>query len=275
MESKAKSFILYTSRSKEVDLLTDEQAGKLLKAIFKYANNEEVPEFEDDIALKIVYSIISGEIGRNQEKYNQKCERIKEAALRREEEKRKSTENSEKHNRAEKAQSCTIVNEKHNRAEKAQIESNNVDVDDDVDKDVDVDKDNDVDVDDNKDVDVDDDISFLHHSSEKMKEGDCEKVLALYNSVCEHLTPAKVLTEKRKARITELLKSYSVSDFETAFKNAEKNEFMRGENNSKWIANLDWILKSDNFLKCLEGYEKQYGKDDFDPRRYEELINNF
>ena len=271
MDNKAKSFVLYKNRSKEVELLTDEQAGKLLKAIFKYANNEEVPEFEDDIALKIVFSIISDEIGRNQEKYNQKCERIKEAALRREEEKRKSNENPEKHNRAEKAQSCTIVNEKHNRAEKAQIESNNVD-DNDNDNVDDNDNDN-VNVDDN--VNDNDNISFLHHSSEKMKEEDCETILALYNSVCEHLTPAKVLTEKRKARIAELLKSYSVADFESAFKNAEKNEFMRGENNSKWIANLDWILKSDNFLKCLEGYEKQYGKDDFDPRRYEELINNF
>lgn len=74
---KQKSFVLYTDYAKHVDLLSEEEAGRLLKALFKFVEDGTEPEFTG--ALNMCFSFISTQIERDKEKYNDVCQKRAEA----------------------------------------------------------------------------------------------------------------------------------------------------------------------------------------------------
>ena len=80
-----------------------------------------------------------------------------------------------------------------------------------------------------------------------------EKIVDLYNQTCVSLPKVKILTEPRKRKLKTMLKKYSVEDFETVFKKAEKNSFLRGGGERGWKADFDWLIKEDHIVKILEG----------------------
>jgi DnaD/phage-associated family protein len=63
------SFILYTEQKEVVDKLTDEQAGKLFKAIYEYAETEQMPQL--DSLLDIVIIPFKQSMDRNTEKWEE------------------------------------------------------------------------------------------------------------------------------------------------------------------------------------------------------------
>lgn len=73
-----KSFILYQDYKQHIDLLTDEQAGKLLKAIFKF-NAGNVPEL--DPVVQMAFSFIKSNLERDNGKYASIIERNKNNGL--------------------------------------------------------------------------------------------------------------------------------------------------------------------------------------------------
>ena len=48
-----KSFILYTEQKATIDKLTDEQAGKLFKAIYEYVATDKMPPLDNLLDLVI------------------------------------------------------------------------------------------------------------------------------------------------------------------------------------------------------------------------------
>lgn len=75
--SKKKSFIMFLDRKEEINMLTDEQSGKLFKAIFEYVDSGAEPDFSE-LALAILFSIFKSQIDANTEKYAKVCERRSE-----------------------------------------------------------------------------------------------------------------------------------------------------------------------------------------------------
>ena len=75
MEEK-KSFLVYLDYRQHLELLTDEEKGKLLMAMFDYAESEKLPEFEG--ALKMAFSFIKAQLQRDCEKYKLRCEANRE-----------------------------------------------------------------------------------------------------------------------------------------------------------------------------------------------------
>ena len=67
------SFILYTSYYAIIEGLTDEQLGKLMRAIFIYARDGEVINLEP--TLRMAFAFIKDDMERNQTKYKEKVER--------------------------------------------------------------------------------------------------------------------------------------------------------------------------------------------------------
>lgn len=71
------SFILYTEQKEVVDKLTDEQAGKLFKAIYEYAETEQMPQL--DSLLDIVIIPFKQSMDRNTEKWEETKQKRREA----------------------------------------------------------------------------------------------------------------------------------------------------------------------------------------------------
>lgn len=75
-----------------------------------------------------------------------------------------------------------------------------------------------------------------------------------YNRVCPSLPKCIKLTDKRKAKIKARLAEHDVDTIELAFRKAEASDFMKGQNDRGWKADLDWFMANDtNIVKVLEG----------------------
>lgn len=65
--------VLYYEILEQLEDLTDEQFGKVMRAIIKYDKTGQISEF-DDISVKISFKCVKPTIDRNKEKYQNKCE---------------------------------------------------------------------------------------------------------------------------------------------------------------------------------------------------------
>lgn len=70
------SFILYLEQQDIFEMLEDEEAGQLIKAIFKYEKTGQIPQL--DKALRIAFIPIKSVLDRNKEKYEKVVERNKQ-----------------------------------------------------------------------------------------------------------------------------------------------------------------------------------------------------
>lgn len=75
MAESKKSFVLYNDFENVFEMLTDEEAGKLIKHLFAYVNNKDT-ELEDRL-LKLTFEPIKLQLMRDNKKYEAICERNK------------------------------------------------------------------------------------------------------------------------------------------------------------------------------------------------------
>ena len=127
--AEKKSFMIYLDNEKQVNMLTDEQAGKLFKALFEFAKDGTETDFNDGM-IAMAFSFMTDSITRDTAKYNAKCEKNKAIALEREANRR-----AEREHQAQKLE--------HERA-RAYTNITDIDKDKDIDKDIDKDKEIDI-----------------------------------------------------------------------------------------------------------------------------------
>lgn len=70
------SFILYQEHKEIFETLTDDEAGKLIKAIFEYEDTGQITQL--DKSLKLAFIPIKNALDKNKEKYEKVVERNKE-----------------------------------------------------------------------------------------------------------------------------------------------------------------------------------------------------
>lgn len=73
-----KSIIIYADCIAILEELTNEQAGRLFKAVLSYVNDEPVTEIEGDPAVKMAFKVLKTQIDRDAQKYAVICERRRE-----------------------------------------------------------------------------------------------------------------------------------------------------------------------------------------------------
>ena len=73
-----KSFVLFTDRKKEIDMLSDAQCGVLFKAILRYADTGERLE-SDDLVLQVLFSVFTSQIDICNEKWEAIKKKLSEA----------------------------------------------------------------------------------------------------------------------------------------------------------------------------------------------------
>lgn len=88
-----------------------------------------------------------------------------------------------------------------------------------------------------------------------------EKIRKAYNDLCQAFPKCISLSENRKKAIAARWKEYgqSMAPFVTLFTQAEASSFLKGKNDRNWSATFDWLLKSANMAKVLEGNYRDKG----------------
>ena len=79
-----KSFVLFTDRKKEIDMLSDAQCGVLFKAILRYADTGERLESED-LVVQVLFSVFASQIDSCNEKWEAIKKKRSEAGKKRHE----------------------------------------------------------------------------------------------------------------------------------------------------------------------------------------------
>ena len=88
-----------------------------------------------------------------------------------------------------------------------------------------------------------------------------QKIKDLYNDTCKSFSRVITISANRKKAIAARWKEYgeSIEAFEKLFKMTEESNFLKGENERHWTATFDWLMKSANMTKVLEGNYKNKG----------------
>lgn len=60
------------------------------------------------------------------------------------------------------------------------------------------------------------------------------------------------LTDKRKGFINARFAEFGIEKITEALRKAGNSEFMNGKNAHLWRADLEWIMRPENFVKVLE-----------------------
>jgi hypothetical protein len=76
----------------------------------------------------------------------------------------------------------------------------------------------------------------------------------LYNKVCTKLPKCVLLNDNRNKQLRLLLKDLSIEQIEKVFIYANNDKFYTGNNDRKWKADFDYLIKNVNALRI---YEKQ------------------
>ena len=81
-------------------------------------------------------------------------------------------------------------------------------------------------------------------------------IMENYNAICVSLTPIKVMSDKRKQEAkTRFRREFhgQMGEVCAFFRKVEASDFLCGRNGRGWSANFDWLMKSANAIKVLEG----------------------
>lgn len=238
------TFILYTSYKDAIMILSDEQAGRLLKAIFEYATTGIKQEI-DDTAVKFAYMLIVSQIENSNRQYEKKCERLRANI-----QKRWNT------NASNDVQDDTEVSDgiQTHTKENRSIQKNT---------DVCYDRYDSYDRYDRKNKEEDDkkkaELS-LCAGAQSSSSFDYSSVVEYWNEAVQKSGSAmrklKGLTENRKGAIRARLREHKQEGVEAIRQMIDKavaSDFLNGKNNRNAIFTFDRLMTPSMFQKTLEG----------------------
>ena len=88
-------------------------------------------------------------------------------------------------------------------------------------------------------------------TTEKVEKEFVDTVIKKWNDI--GLNVVRNIKGKRLDSLHARIKEYSKDDVLTVIENVKYSDFLKGNNNRNWTADIDWILKPNNFIKVLEG----------------------
>lgn len=95
-----------------------------------------------------------------------------------------------------------------------------------------------------------------------------DEVFSFFNLNHNKMPKIISIKENRKTHLESRLKDHGLETVKEAILKASESKFLNGENERKFTANFDWILKPANFTKILEGnYKNRADKQKLDKNR--------
>lgn len=253
------SFILYTLYYAIIEGLSDEQLGQLTRAIFIYARDGRIIELEP--VVRMAFSFIRDNIDRNADKYQKKCEKMRENIKKRWEKKQADNDgNIQKNTNVESDTDVYKSIQKNTDVYKSSLYDN---------------------VNEN-DNEGDNDATNVAINNKPSKEGiqsasvkpeapgggkvsksqkiDYAAVKEYWNRKHDEtksaMPPITLMTENRKVMVKARARQCK-GDVKTLYRVidiAMASDFMNGNNKHGWLGKFDWIFGNEqNFAKVLEG----------------------
>lgn len=219
---RKKSFILYLDQQEVFNKLPDEYAGKLIKHIFSYVN-QEGPETED-LLIEVAFSSIKQTLKRDLEKWEAQMKQRSEAG------KRSAAKRAEL-----KDKGSAPVERKATTVESRSTKST-----------------------DSVSVSVSDSVSDSEKPKSPSAPDDAREIFEYWRQVMGKPASTK-LTDGRMTKIRARLKSYSVEEVKKAIDGCAGSEHHMGKNRKsnpegKIYDDLTLICRSDEKLEMFIGY---------------------
>ncbi|OZT04994.1 DUF6291 domain-containing protein [Prevotella sp. 885] len=238
---------------------TKEEAGEIFMALLAYANRGE--EYEtDDRSMRTLFRTIQANIDRNNERYEEKCERNRQIALEREK-KRKEAREREKKEEHERTRTCTFVHDEHERTPIG----------------IGIEKGSEIGIGiNNKEFNIikepkgsmsetSSDAASEPHAgarseakpTKKEAKIDLEKVRQQFNRLMEQQKIPKLkrkITGQRKAFFEARVRENGIVSVYRVMIKAAASNFLNGGGRNGWLANFEWLFRPNNFPKVLDGY---------------------
>lgn len=256
-----KSSIVINTKDAENMLhdFTKEEAGEIFMALLAYANRGE--EFKtDDRSMRTLFRTLQANIDRNNERYEEKCERNRQIAMEREK-KRKEAREKDKKEEHERTRTYTNVNKRERTSPIGIGIGNEIGIGIGI---------NNKEFNNIKEAkastsETSSDAASEPHAgarneakpTKKEDKIDFEKVRQQFNRIMEAKKIPKLkgkIAGQRKAFFEARVRENGiVSVYRVMIKAAESN-FLNGGGGKGWIANFEWIYRQNNFPKVLDGY---------------------
>lgn len=121
-------------------------------------------------------------------------------------------------------------------------------------------------------------ISNFNNTNNTNNKNLYNSIASKFNEICVSFPKVMGVTKQRQQALDELLKDFTLTDFEKAFNNAEKSPFLKGKvkdakwNNREGTADFDWIINEKNFVKVLEGKYTEMTKTEKQMKQEEEWL---
>ena len=216
-----KGMLINTEARGQVDMLTDEEAGKLFKALLGYACTG-TPIVTDNRLLMVVFEGMRAQIDTATERYNSKCERNRQIAIERERRKREDAE----------ARTCTNVTKKEN--------NNNIIL-----------------LDNNKDKEKEEEKKEVSGAGAPHLPIDLKALAVYFNDQVINagsiIKPVRSIERQRAQAVSARCREYGNESVRDVIRKAVISDFLNGKNDRAWVASFDWLMKPNNFAKVLEG----------------------
>ncbi|MDY4665850.1 MAG: DUF6291 domain-containing protein [Prevotella sp.] len=258
-------FMLYTAQYPAIKTMTQEQKGDLLDALYAYAIDGAQISAEADPMVQMAFAFIRDAIDRAQGKYEAKCERNRQTALKREQKKREAQTCTNVHERAPQSTNvheCSPIKTKLNKTKQNKtnpsIERGGKEKEKESPQAA---------------------VSFsalsptptpTGESSDGSEEAEAQRRRVEIDAECVALKNywngqaektgslvrrVTLLTDARKALIRARLAEYDndITVLRLAVDKIIASSYANGENPRNWVATFDWLMTQENLVKTLEG----------------------
>ena len=258
-----KSSIVINTKDAENMLqdFTKEEAGEIFMALLAYANRGE--EFKtDDRSMRTLFRTLQANIDRNNEKYEEKCERNRQIAMEREK-KRKEAREKDKKEEHERTRTCTNVNERE-RTSPIGIEIGN-EIGIGIENEINNKEFNNIKEAKASTSETSSDAATEPQAQAKNEENqakkqdkiDFEKVRQQFNRLMEKKKIPSLkgkIAGQRRAFFEARVREYGITAAYRVMIKAARSGFLNGSGGRAWVANFEWIFRPNNFPKVLDGY---------------------
>lgn len=154
-------------------------------------------------------------------------------------------------------------------------QTENADIDIDIDKDLDLGSDKDSDLGEDEEDDVEPKAFSFPSSSVTLRKEDLQRIVEAWNGIGLSRI-VRITTDSERYRMLKArVKEYGVDAVIEAIRKIPEQPFLMGEGNKGWTINFEWLVKPNNFPKVLEGnYMPHTAQERPQGNKVEQRINN-